>query len=173
MFQNLSVFEKRIIFIAILAHTICAWFSLGFHHPDEHYQLLEFANYKLGHTPLEKLPWEYPSEMRPGLQPLMVYLLLKPYYALGFTDPYSFATLLRFISAAMAFYTAWAFHQAIKGQIKTLFLQNVHLVLSLLGWGLVYLHVRFSSENWSAITFAWAIILLWRHTKWSYWLFGL
>lgn len=160
------------LFIALIAHLICVWFSVGFHHPDEHFQLIEFANYKCGHTPLAKLPWEFPAQMRPGLQPLMVYVLLKPYYLLGFTDPYAFAMLLRFLSASMAMFTAWHFHKAIVGQIKSEFLQKVHFILSFLGWGLVYLHVRFSSENWSAIAMAWALIMLWKNNKSSYLLFG-
>ena len=135
--KNLSLFEKRVLFIALIVHLICVWFSVGFHHPDEHFQLIEFANYKCGHTPLAKLPWEFPAQMRPGLQPLMVYVLLKPYYLLGFTDPYAFAMLLRFLSACMAMFTAWHFHKAIVGHIKSEFLQKVHFVLSFLGWGLV------------------------------------
>lgn len=171
--KNWTIFEKRIFLLALIAHLICVWFSVGFHHPDEHFQLVEFANYKCGRTPLDKLPWEFPSRMRPGLQPLMAYLILRPYYALGFTDPYHFSTLLRLLSAAMALYTAWQFHKIIKPQIQSLFYQNVHLVLSLLGWGLVYLHVRFSSENWSAIAFTWGLMFLWQQKKSSYWWFGI
>lgn len=170
--KHLSVFEKRVLFIALIVHLICVWFSVGFHHPDEHFQLVEFANYKCGRTPLDKLPWEFPAHMRPGLQPLMVYLFLKPYYSLGFTDPYAFATFLRLISAFMAMFTAWHFHKAIVGQIKDEFYQKLHFLLSFLGWGLVYLHVRFSSENWSAIAMAWALIMLWKNNKYSFLLFG-
>jgi len=171
--RNLPAFEKRILFIAFIAHLIGVWFSVGYHHPDEHFQLIEFANYKCGLTPESKLAWEFPAQMRPGLQPLMVYLLLKPYYSLGFSDPFAFTTLLRFLSAMMALFTAWQFHKAILPQIKSEFLQKVHLILSVLGWGLVYLHLRFSSENWSAIAMACAIIMLWRSNNPSYWLFGL
>jgi phosphatidylinositol glycan class B len=171
--KEINLFEKRVLIISLIAHLICVWFSIGFHHPDEHFQLIEFANFKCGYTPLEKLPWEYTEQMRPGLQPLMVYLLLKPYYAIGLSNPYHFTTLLRFLSALMALITAWHFHKAIVGQIKSLFLQKVHLILSVLGWGLVYLHVRFSSENWSAIAMAWAIIMLWKQDKKSFWLLGL
>lgn len=170
--KHLSVFEKRLLFIAIIVHLIAAWFSVGFHHPDEHFQIIEFANYKLGITPVNRLPWEFPAEMRPGLQPLMVYILLKPYYALGFTNPYHFAMLLRLLSGMLALFTAWKFHKAIAPQIRSVYLQNVHLILSLVGWGLVYLHVRFSSENWSAIAFAWAIIALWQSHKYNFLLFG-
>ena len=171
--KSLTVFERRVLLTALIVHLICVWFSVGFHHPDEHFQLIEFANYKCGRTPLERLPWEFPAKMRPGLQPLMVYILLKPYYALGINNPFAFAMLLRFLSACMAMFTAWHFHKAIVAQIKSEFLKKIHLILSFLGWGLVYLHVRFSSENWSAIAMAWAIIMLWKNDKKAYWFFGL
>jgi GPI mannosyltransferase 3 len=173
LLKYLSIFEKRVLFIALIIHLTCIWFSVGFHHPDEHYQLIEFANYKLGKTPLANLTWEYNAQMRPGLQAFMIYCLLKPYYSLGFSNPYHFALILRLISGLLAMFTAWQFHKVVLPHIKSIPLQKAHLLLSLLGWGLVYIHVRFSSENWSALAFTWAIIILWRNKKWHYWLFGL
>lgn len=173
LLQHLSVSEKRFLALAVLAHLIATWFSVGFHHPDEHYQLVEFACYKMGMTPAESLPWEFPARMRPGLQPLMVYLLMKPYYALGFSNPYNFALLLRFITGLATIWTALQFHKAVSPQIKSETLRRVHFLLSLLGWGLVYLHVRFSSETWCAIAFTWAVIALWRGGRYSYFWFGL
>lgn len=171
--KQLPAFEKRILGFALLVHLIAAWFSIGFHHPDEHFQIIEFANYKLGRTPLDKLAWEFPAHMRPGLQPFMAYILLKPYYALGFDNPFHFAFLLRLISGLVSIFTAWQFHKAIVPQIRSEYLKKTHLILSVLGWGLVYLHVRFSSETWAAISFTWALLALWKQNKASYWLFGL
>lgn len=173
---SLSKFEKQILFWGLLAHLIAAWFSVGFHHPDEHYQLIEFANYKIGSplTPLHKLAWEYEARIRPGLQPFMAYVLLKAYYGIGLSDPYNYTFILRLISGLAALFTAFAFHRAIVGQIKNEYLKKAHLVLSVLGWGLVYIHVRFSSENWSAMAIAWALIFLWKEKNPNrYLLFGL
>lgn len=172
-YGSFSRFEARLLWVAFIVHLIAVWFSVGFHHADEYFQIIEFANYKLGHIPLEKLAWEFSAEIRPGLQPLMVYVLLKAYYFFGFSNPFYFATLLRLMSGMLALITAWQFHKAILPQIKSFFWQRVHLVLSLLGWGLVYLHVRFSSENWSAIAFTWALISLWRGARPKYFVFGL
>ena len=47
-----------------------AWFNRGFLSYDEHFQILEFAWYKLGRAPAETLAWEFREQMRPGLQPL-------------------------------------------------------------------------------------------------------
>jgi phosphatidylinositol glycan class B len=173
--KSLSKFEKQILFWGLLAHLIAAWFSVGFHHPDEHYQIVEFANYKIGSplTPVEKLPWEFATRIRPGLQPFMAFVLLKAYHAAGWTDPYNYALILRLISGLAALATAFAFHRAIVPQIKNDYLKKAHLILSVLGWGLVYIHVRFSSENWSAMAMAWALIYLWKEeNKWRYLLFG-
>lgn len=170
--KHLDSFDKKILFLGLLVHLIAAYFSVGYHHPDEHFQIIEFANYKLGKTAYEFLPWEYAAAIRPGLQPFLAWLLLKPYYALGFTNPYHFTFILRLISGLLALLTAWQFHKSIAPQIKKEFYQKLHLVLSILGWGLVYLHVRFSSENWSAMAMAWAIMLLWQHKKYSYLLAG-
>lgn len=174
--KSLSKFEKQILFWGLLAHLIAAWFSVGVHHPDEHYQIIEFANYKLGSplTPLNKLAWEYAARIRPGLQPFMAFALLKAYYAAGFSDPYNYTFILRLISGLAALFTAFAFHRAIVDQIRNEYLKKAHLVLSVLGWGLVYIHVRFSSENWSAMAMAWALIFLWREKNpQRYLLFGL
>lgn len=174
--KHLTRFEKQILFWGLLAHLIAAWFSVGFHHPDEHYQIVEFANYKIGSplTPANKLAWEYGTRIRPGLQPFMAFALLKAYHAVGLTDPYNYTFLLRLISGLAAFFTAFAFHRAIVPQIRNEYLKKAHLILSVLGWGLVYIHVRFSSENWSAMAMAWALIFLWKDKNASrYWLFGI
>ncbi|MEO6759288.1 MAG: hypothetical protein ABIO24_07520, partial [Saprospiraceae bacterium] len=52
-----------------LVYGVTAWFSAGYHHPDEHFQLLELANYKLGGTTAAELSWEFRDRIRPGLQP--------------------------------------------------------------------------------------------------------
>jgi hypothetical protein len=54
--------------IGLLLILVAAVRSEGFHHPDEHFQVLEFAGAKLGLTPWSALAWEYRDQMRPWLQ---------------------------------------------------------------------------------------------------------
>src|SRR5690606_2039502 len=89
--------DKNLIYLSILIHIIAAWFSVGFYHPDEHYQIIEFANYKLGGIPATELPWEFPAEMRPAFQPLMAYIIFK-IAGLFTSDAYILAFILRLIS---------------------------------------------------------------------------
>jgi phosphatidylinositol glycan class B len=146
-------FEKQLLVIAVIVHIIAAWLSIGFHHPDEHFQIVEFANYKLGGTPELHLPWEFANQMRPGLQPFLAYLFLKPYYALGFKNPYVFTFILRLISGLLAIVVALKWHEVVKLKIASEKYQKLHLFLSLLGWSAIYIHVRFSSENFAAMAF--------------------
>jgi GPI mannosyltransferase 3 len=171
--KYLSLYERKLCLAALLIHLVAAWFTIGFHHPDEHYQIVEMASYKLGQTPANMLPWEFAARMRPGLQPFISFVLLKCYYATGADNPYTFSFLLRLLSTGLAFVTAIRFHLTVRDSIRSEALQRLHLFLSVLAWGLVYLHVRFSSENWSAMCFAWAIIFLLRESKMRYWWFGL
>lgn len=171
--KHLYPFERRFLVGALLIHIVAAWFSLGHHHPDEHHQIIEFASYKLGQAPVSVLPWEFTAQMRPGLQPFMTYVLLKAYYATGASNPYHFTFLLRLLSSLFALWTAVRFHIAIRESIRSIPLRKVHFVLSVLGWGLVYLHVRFSSENWSALFFTFAVIALSGQHRHRFWWFGI
>jgi phosphatidylinositol glycan class B len=54
-----------------------AWLSQGYFHPDEYFQTVEFASYKLGVTAQAELPWEFAERMRPFLQPATYYALAR------------------------------------------------------------------------------------------------
>ena len=50
------------------------FFSTGFQHFDEHFQILEFVNLKWGGIRGESLAWEYREKIRPWFQPWLFYL---------------------------------------------------------------------------------------------------
>jgi phosphatidylinositol glycan class B len=81
---------------------VTAYYSEGFFHPDEHFQLIEFANYKMGKTSLNELPWEFESRIRPALQVSIGYLLLETFNYLGLNDPFKQLTILRIITAILS-----------------------------------------------------------------------
>ncbi|GHS93423.1 hypothetical protein FACS1894139_05440 [Planctomycetales bacterium] len=81
----------------ILGGTACL--SLGWYFPDEYWQTIEFANCKLGGTPVEAMPWEFPAQMRPWLQPALYFAIAKTAGAVGFTDPFNLTLFFRLSSA--------------------------------------------------------------------------
>ena len=60
-------YERYFFLTALVVYIVAAWFSTGFYHGDEHYQLIEFAAYKMGTVSPEGLAWEFTARVRPAL----------------------------------------------------------------------------------------------------------
>ena len=152
----LKLSPKQIILFGVLVHLVAAYFSAGWHHPDEHYQLLEFA-YSIDHPiPSSDLPMEYAAQMRPSFQVWLSYGCMKVCSLFGINNPFTISFLLRFLIALLSMFTAIKLHE--KLQFDNEKLNRIHLLLSITSWIAVYVHVRFSSETLSAIFFVLGIL---------------
>jgi len=144
-------------------------FSVGYYHPDEHHQLLEFAGLKLGLNESSDLPWEYHNQMRPTMQVYLVIWIYSFFKIFGLTNPFLIATVLRIISAAISFLAIHLFIKAFIPKIENNNLQLLFVIFSFLLWFNVFNNVRFSSENWSGTFFMIGFSLLhnanWRKGK--------
>jgi len=147
--KSIPFSKSKLLFLAIIVHTIAAWFSSGWHHPDEHFQLIEFAQHIDGQIAENELPMEYHLAMRPSIQVWLSYLQIQFYHFIGLHNPFFISFLMRlligFVSIAAAFY----FHKQLI--LRDNQSSNIHLLLSLFMWAVVYVHVRFSSENLSGL----------------------
>jgi phosphatidylinositol glycan class B len=128
---------------------------------DEHFQILEFASYKLGHSPASDLPWEFAEKMRPALQPAMAYIVCRMMDGLHAT-PFAEAFALRLFTSITALVVSLLLcvlaHRWLSSGLakKTLFLVTCFF------WFFPYYHCRFSSENYAGLAFFAAVaILLW------------
>jgi phosphatidylinositol glycan class B len=135
--------------------------SATFFHPDEHFQVVEFAGLKLGFTAPEVLPWEYAARIRPWLQPALYTLLAKPLVALGFGHRAALLTLFRLVTgalsvAAMAHLSGVAVRELPRESMRRAFAAW----LPLFGF-LPYLFVRTSSEALSGACLASAVAFAW------------
>ena len=144
---------------------IAAFFSRGYHHIDEHIQILEFAGLKLNKTVAENLPWEYHKQMRSAIQPVIVVFLSRIFNVIGIDDPFTITLFLRLLSASLGFLSMYLIYKAYYKSITDLTLKKWFLFLSFFLWFLIYNNVRFSSESWSGSIFIVAFALL--HTKQS------
>jgi phosphatidylinositol glycan class B len=162
--QGIPTFHLTIL--ALLVHSIAAWFSVGWHHPDEHYQLIEFTYAITGEKNAATLPMEFGEEMRPSIQVWLTYVLIKCAGSLQLTNPFLIAFLLRLLTAVLCIVASLQFHRALIFSQAPL--QRTHLLLLFFGWCLVYVHVRYSSETWSAALFIWGVSLLLR-SKYNLW----
>ena len=138
--------RKQFILGAIIL-LLTAWFSTGYNHFDEHFQVVEFAGLKLGLTEKANLPWEYNCQMRPAVQPLFVFLIYKTVALTGFRDPFFIAFLLRLFSGGISFLSIFLVYQFYSRKLPNDKLRYILLFLSLFLWFSVYNSVRFSSET--------------------------
>lgn len=150
---TISKSEPLAIFLSACVLLITAFFSVGFYHADEHFQVLEFAGYKLGLTPLKDLPWEFHFRMRPALQPAMAVLLHHFFSLFGIENPFAITLILRILSAGISLTGMWLVYKAFYKTIESRILGQWFLLLSFFLWFAIYNHVRFSSENWSGTLF--------------------
>jgi len=62
---------RTLLLAGLGVYILTAFASQGYLQSDEHFQVLEFADYKLGVTPAADLPWEFQQQIRPALQPAL------------------------------------------------------------------------------------------------------
>ena len=148
---------NRLILSALLIYLITAYFSIGYYHPDEHFQILEFCNYKLGNIPAQKLSWEFHEQIRPALQPVIAMAAIKILNTVSIYNPFTYSLVLRIISALLAWFIIYKLSFLIIENFSSETGKKTFLFLSLLLGFTPFLNVRFSSENYSALAFLGAI----------------
>ncbi|PPK86690.1 Alg9-like mannosyltransferase family protein [Neolewinella xylanilytica] len=136
--------------LAAFLFLLTAYFSVGHHQGDEHFQILEFAAYKLGLAASDDLSWEYHEAMRPALQPAMVFGLYRVLEVFGPVNPFVVAFLLRLLSAGATLGLVAVLHLRYRDQLLS-GERTGWLLLLLFNWCLYYNGVRFSSENWGGL----------------------
>lgn len=133
-----------------LIFSVAAYFMVGSLHADEHYQILEFANYKRGLVEANQLPWEFDARLRPAIQPTLAFILLEFLGLINVNEPFLQAFLFRLISGALFVYSSLRLYQALNSVFKTPFFQLLYFIFTFFLYFFPYISVRFSSENFSA-----------------------
>jgi phosphatidylinositol glycan class B len=153
--------EKTLFGFGLMLYLLVAWNSEGYHHLDEHFQIIEFANYKLGNIPASDMPWEFGKKIRPSFQPIlaMAWIRIANDLSINVFDQMFF---LRVLSALLCLWLYWLLCIQLAGDFeKEIFGRRFLFRLSVFLWYMPYISVRFSSETWSALSLlAGTLILL-------------
>ncbi len=170
----LDAFHRQVWYAALVVYAITAWFSSGYYAADEHYQVIAFAQAKLGELPVADLPWEYEAHMRSALLPGIAYVVIGASRSLITANPFHIAFLLRLITALLALVVVRSFVRAVMSEVSD-GLQRPFILLSYFLWFLPYQHVRFAAETWSGLLFLFGIAQLVgkRESSWNLLLTGL
>jgi len=167
----------KVFWISLVLHVLAAIFNEGYHHPDEHFQIIEMASYKAGMTDAACLPWEYESQIRSGFQPMIAFVFLKIFSAIGISNPFFIDGFFRLLATILGWLSLLYLVQYFVKSEKYIS-NNVVLLLSILIWFVPYIHARFSAESVSGSVFSIALTY-WlnkekvdRITLWQYFLVG-
>jgi phosphatidylinositol glycan class B len=151
----------RYIFLSgLLVYLVTAYFSIGYNHPDEHFQILEFCNYKLGLSSASDLPWEFNERIRPALQPTLALLFIKFVKWFDCNSPFTQALLIRLITALLSWFVVCKLSLQLLKEFITDTGKIIFLCLNFFLWFVPFLSVRYSSENYSSITFLAAVFFI-------------
>jgi phosphatidylinositol glycan class B len=139
---------------AVVVHLIAAWCNGGFLTADEHYQIIEFAQYKLGRQAPSGLAWEFAETMRPGLQPWMAAGAIRLAAAIGIASPFVIALALRILSTMLALWMSFELCARTCRAIENRALKLLSLWVAFFFWLMPTIRGRFSSENWGTALLA-------------------
>lgn len=145
--------------IAVIVYCMTLINSTGFFYPDEHFQIIEFARWKMGMATETTIPWELNSQIRPTLQPVITMLLLSAMEVVGIVNPFTQTLLLRIVMAAVCIVAIYCFIQSTKKEFPQT-LRRPYTALSYLLWFIPFLCVRYSSETMGASLLLFALSLI-------------
>ncbi len=155
--------QKRIRFwmaVGLVLNICCSIFSVGYHHPDEHFQVLEFCNYKMGGTPATQLPMEFAMQCRAAMLPFIAYCFGKLFYALHIYNHFILVMVLRLAMGLANWLISYKMYFILQKEISTQSAKLVFAISLFALWFVPYTSVRFSSENVSAVLLSAALYLL-------------
>ncbi len=132
---------------SLLTHLICSYFSVGYHSIDEYFQILEFLNFKLGHTPQAVLPVEFAEQMRPWLQPAFYYGCVKLLKWVGIESPFVWSWVFRIFCSCLGWVSLVYLAICSRFWFKDSRAKKFCLAAIGLLWFLPALHSRPSSEG--------------------------
>lgn len=138
----------RWLALSLILHLIGAVLSQGFFHSDEHFQILEFVNFKLGRIPARDLAIEFHERIRPWLGPGIFYGMTRLWQLLGVDDPFEWALSFRLLSALVGWLSVVSLALCLPQWFSEARWRRGALVALTLIWYLPAFHARVSSENW-------------------------
>ncbi len=167
-------FHTLIFILALLWYAVTAWYSKGYYHADEHYQIIEFAGAKLGTNSASEQAWEFEAASRQTIQPAMAYVIFSVLGFFHISDPYTKSFILRLLTTVIALLVIRFFVRTMLSSILERY-RNIFIFLSYFLWFVPAVNVRFSSETWSGLMFLLAVAMLHTHRiqeRYRYYIFG-
>ena len=136
------------IILSAFVFFVSAYLNFSYLHPDEYFQIVEFASFKLGITHSVMLSWEYADKIRPGLQPFLSFEIFRFLDLIHVRDHYTHLFALRFLSMLFTLFSISIFC-IVNLRIIPPRYHRLYILTTFLFWAPYMFGVRFSSEAWS------------------------
>lgn len=151
-----------IVLFSLIVHLLYAIKCVGYYHPDEHFQILEFANSKLSFSPSlpSDLPWEYHDQIRSSLQPYMVIILANILSFFKLYSPFNTILILQIFSAIFGLVVNLMLFNEVKKSIPDWRVRLLLLYLLMFYYFFPLMHSRFSSESISGSMFLVGLLMV-------------
>lgn len=143
--------EKRglkLLFFALALAIIPAIFSVGFHHPDEQFSVLELMNYKLGNVGPGIFNWDFHLKIRPFFQVALYTLYYHTLSLLSLDNPFFITGAIRYLNLAFGIYSIYFLVHSRNFFLEEKAKKQAFLIV-LFTWFVPYILVRTSSESLS------------------------
>lgn len=152
--SDIIIFSRRsspstgtvIVLASLVIYLTCAVFSIGYLHPDEHYQIIEFAKWKLQETTPQAIAWEHSATIRPTLQPVLSMEIIRLCGWIGVDNPFHQVMVLRILTSLVMLYCMHVFIKA-AGRWVNPEHRKALLAATLFFWLMPMISARFSSET--------------------------
>ncbi len=155
---RVAIYNSRwLLLISLVIQIVFCITQVGYFHPDQHFQLIEFSSWQLGEPSGATSVWELKSHIRPTIQVYLFSGFVETCRFIGVYDAYTQLTILRLVFGLLGFLlfnTIGIYY--FKSNQKLL---NIVLLLINLSWLSPYIRTLFSSEMGSAMLFFGAIFL--------------
>lgn len=146
--------------IAAVFYLLSAVFSTTFVHPDQHFQTLEWADFKRTGTNEALLPWEYHYAIRPWIHPYLYFVLLNALDFVGITGPFNQDRVLRILTGAFGMWAVILFCRTIAWWLPLPGQKRTVAAVFALVWLFPNFFTRLSSETMATSFFLLSISAL-------------
>lgn len=144
--------KLRLLLIAgLIIQIFFSYIQVGFFHPDQHFQIVEFSSYQLNEANFVNKIWEFNDQIRPTFQVYLLSLIRVLLNAISINNAFTVVTIVQSIMGILMFllFNTIAIHY-FKDRKKILYL--VLLILNF-SWSFPFIKSMYSSEVLSSLLF--------------------
>ena len=150
----------RYFAIGAVFYILAALISVGFFHPDQHFQTLEFAHVKINPANEDHMVWEYHSRIRPWTQPYAYLVAIKGLKAIGVNNPFIHDAVIRLTTGVIGMVALLLFCISVAHWLPLSAQKRWLAIVFGLFWLFPFHNTRTSSETVSSILLLFALSAL-------------